>query len=383
MKDLDFDELDRAVNSLVSQAKGGRAASPAPERTEPAKPEAQPERPVAVKSTPAASTAAPTSDDIVPVAQKSTTTAPAITSPTRTRLGAKRPGASPGRGSFIDIVAPKATAPVPKVSRTSSVIQPVSKPDELKTEPPKSEKTPVEEPAEVAVEPPTPTEPVESVAVKPSTEEEWPDPLDFHDDDGKVVAEAAKSAEEPQQDKKPGTPKWQQPSESGTSPFIPGAKVEKRPLGAFAPSEAEAEKPAEPASSAESADMPDELKPEVLAAESNQLADHALDEVENEPEKPVEEEVTEPEKPAEPKAEQQVRESALQSIPQQYKTPAKEVSDAPRPVFDTKEYHPPLLEATAHSAHRSPWGKLFIALLIVAVLAVGGYFAFIYFVQNF
>lgn len=391
MKDLDFDELDRAVNSLVSQAKDGSTPSVASDRPEPSKSQPQTERPAA----PAA-----LSDEPTVATKPAQTAAPVLTPSSRTRLGAKRPTATPGRGSFIDIVAPKSSGAPTKVSRTGSALQPVSKPEALQAEPakpqvkpeqPLAQTAPDEPPAEIAVEPTESLDDAAPVKTQQPSDEKWPDPLDFHED--KVVAEAAKVAQGPQVAEK--TPKWQQ-NETGSSPFIPGAKVEKRPLGAFAPTEElpatpekqdvlVADEPPKPKATAQPAAMPDELKPEVLAAESNQMVDRALDETDDEPENsaPVETEQPEPVQPEEPKVEQQVRESALQSIPQQYKTPTKQVSDVPRPVFDTKEYHPPLLEATAHAAHRSnPLGKLFIALLIVAVLAVGGYFAFLYFTQN-
>ena len=76
--------------------------------------------------------------------------------------------------------------------------------------------------------------------------------------------------------------------------------------------------------------------------------------------------------------------AAMMSIPKQYHTEEKSADTAKRPIFDTKEYHPPLLEATNHE-HRgggSMWSKLFIALVVLVLLGVGAYFAYLYVVQQ-
>jgi hypothetical protein len=43
------------------------------------------------------------------------------------------------------------------------------------------------------------------------------------------------------------------------------------------------------------------------------------------------------------------------------------------------------VEAAGHHEHRgggSMWGKIFVALVALALIAVAGYFAYIYFVQQ-
>ena len=64
-----------------------------------------------------------------------------------------------------------------------------------------------------------------------------------------------------------------------------------------------------------------------------------------------------------------------QSIPQQYHTPTEKPDTEAHPVFDTKEYHQPLLPAHGKKKSKS-W---LVVLIIVALLVVGaglGYVAF-------
>lgn len=339
MKDLDFDELDRAVNSLVGQADGtaGKSAKAESSAVQPAAP------------APSAQPSQATQPPVQQVKLSSPPQTPSVSAAPNHRSGRldSMSPARPGSKRFIDIVAPKPSL-APKISRTGATIQPASKEDSV-PEPIKPTAPPADKPVE-ALEPievaPTP-KPAPKIA-----EEAWPDPLDFHQENTAAAP--------------------------GDSPFIPGAKVEKRPLGAFTPvndevpdlSQKELEEPARVLNEPEATEAP--------VAESNDAA--PVDKrvaAENTEESQV------PETPEEPSG-KQIHESAMMSIPQQYRTTAKPVDESPRPVFDTKEYHPPLLESTAHAAHRSnPWGKLLVVLLVVAAVAVGGYVAFMYFVQNF
>lgn len=399
MNDIDFDELDKAVNSIVSKKSGAPSSqpsssqpvessqpTPAPQSAAPADPSDQLE----VKTTspnPAASTHVHVTPSVTPGRRGG-------------RIAAPKPTTGAARGSFIDIMAPK---PAAKPSRTGQTIQPVN-PQPIKPETPMTEEPKTPEPPKETIKF-TPPESAKLAEEKPKAEKSddaWPDPLDFHDQDKTADPgnESITELEEPAKKTEPVP----------ASPFIEGAKVEKRPLGAFtqyvaaagkfskkpdpAPEEPEKATSSEPTlepsedlsempdNNIKATPLPDELSPDVVAVEADEkrataTEQPAEDDTDQAPETEV---VTEHEQPTR----QQLHDTAMLSIPKQYKTAEKPTDSATRPVFDTKEYHPPLIEATAHAAHRgSIWGKLFMALLIIALLAVGGYFAFIYFIENF
>ncbi len=426
MKELDFDELDRAVNSLATQASNrlddkvnGTSSAHVSDDSSLAPKEAH------VTSLP------PVKDTSQPVDEpsESPTTAPLAASTPITperraaRFMVKRPASSgASRGGFMDIVAPPKTANHPKASRIGPTIQPMDKKEEPDTEPAKpdlkmahttehhaSKITTV--PAEDMPRPGHTSQPTAEPfmpEVAPKKEAvKWPDPLDFTPEPqpyapSSVPKFAQASADLKDELMQPSetaeTSRWQSKSEPTPSPFIPGAKVEKRPLGAFALAPSPADVPAqsddeaaaalEPAKTNERLpEIPEELKPDVLAVESDEVSQEP-DEVPAAP-APLESSAKSDEEPlpAFPKSEtaaQQVQDSAAMSIPKQYAIADKPIDDTPRPVFDTKEYHPPLLEATVHGSHQgSLWNRLFIALLVVALLAVGGYFVFVYFVQAY
>jgi hypothetical protein len=151
------------------------------------------------------------------------------------------------------------------------------------------------------------------------------------------------------------------------TPFV-NAKVEKRPLGAFAnatppapvpkPKTEEADMPTsrqtEPAQ-IEVPPAPEELRPEVVAVESaeSELAPSAATNAES------------------------LQNLRQMSIPPQYHTSDKEPNKDDRPVFDTKNYHIPL--QPVGSAKRSTGSKASMVLTLVLILllvvaGVGAYF---------
>lgn len=366
MNDFDFEELDKAVNNLASKTRdehGGpdpaQAPKPAPMTITPApvaepKPEPKTE-PVVTRSTPPAPTETP--------AIKSTS------APAKHRLGDTKTR----RGSFMDIVPP---APRKSPTRVGVSVQPVSKAEDIVPEAPakvepESVKAPEPKPEvesktpELSAEPrleraaPQPTEPQSPPASaesdkKPADDVAWPDPLDFNDN---------------KSDSKPAAP-----DAEPVSPFLAEAKVEKRPLGAFSNF-----KPAEESKQPDLAEPPKPEMPEVKD-ELTPAADGTFTEPEKAPLPPKEGEKSEEREPAKP----DVHSAAMMAIPDQYRPEPKSTDKTPRPVYDTKEYHPPLIEATGHE-HRgggSMWGKIFIAFVVLALIAVGGYFAYIYFVQS-
>jgi hypothetical protein len=164
----------------------------------------------------------------------------------------------------------------------------------------------------------------------------------------------------------------EKPAES-TTPFVPDVKVDKRPLGGPTSQPVEAapealttqEVPAEPAvMPAEAHDdeqkapvaTPPELQPEVVSVEAAADREFAPDGIDTE-------------------TRSDTNKGMAQSIPQQYRTPAEKPDTVTHPVFDTQEYHQPLLPAHGKKKSKS-W---LIVLIIVGLLVVGaalGYVAY-------
>ncbi|HXH26305.1 MAG TPA: hypothetical protein VNG90_00250 [Candidatus Acidoferrum sp.] len=331
MNDIDFNELDKAVNSLMD-GKNQKPAEPAPAKVTTAAAPAPKPAPVALK----------------PVA------VPARVIP------AQRGGRLPARPTgvvktIVDIMAPKNTQPPSRVpSRIAPDIRPISLKKPAEARPPVAAPAPHKAPAEpeeaplpvqvttpVAapiVEPPVvPGEPAKEPMPEPTDHESaWPDPIDF---ETRRQAQQESSAEK----------------EDSASPFIPGAKVEKRPLGAFATTIPEATVSKEGA--LQTVGSADEPELDLPGYEST--------------EKP-----TKPSKAPEPSA--KINESPMMSIPAQYKTADKKTDATVRPVFDTKEYHTPLLEATNKPAHKGKyWLRAILTIVIILLIAVGGYLAYL------
>lgn len=369
MNDFDFEELDKAVGALASKTRDEHGSQ-------------EPIVPAALKITssnePAAAaprialSAAPapvSSPEPQPVRSQPDEAKPVFLS--KHRLNDTRPR---GRGAFMDIVPPTSSSRKTP-TRVGVSVQPVSSLDKIvpengaeeanKDEPSPAGKTPelsalpqkplaqpetTDEHAQPkSVEPQAPAKP-ESADTKGDDDVAWPDPLDFG-------AESAKQ--------KPAEEPADEPTEP-VSPFLAEAKVSKRPLGAFSNF-----KPVDEPKSTDEPANPDELTPE---------ADGVFQEPEKAP-LPPKEGVKPEEKPPKP----DLHETAMMAIPDQYRPGPKQADKTPRPVYDTKEYHPPLIEATGHHEHRgggSVWGKIFVALVALALIAVGGYFAYIYFVQQ-
>jgi hypothetical protein len=321
MKDIDFDELDRAVNSLISP--GG---TPAPaDSTTPA--------PVASTSTPPT---APT---------------PPPATPTSTPPLAERRSS----GRFMDVVHPSsdmrgsATVPPRPTSREAATITPPSSAESI------------------------PAAPADSAPETNTKTAAWPDPIDFH----------AASQEAPESTPV-ATPQPALPSSEMTTPletpFLSDAKVEKRPLGAFStdtPELTPAAPGVEPAPSTTPVDtsttaptddtpknedhpiendtpMPAELQPGLLSIESNEDSQHEKAE-------------TAPTTAAPPTP------VGPTSITQQYKEQPSTGDKPAGTVFDTEAYKKP------QSGPKKKSG-LFVVLWIFLLLVVGaGVGAAVYF----
>lgn len=360
MKELDFDELDRAVSSLMSDTTPTvsdtsdipkeklldiPSSAPATAAKQPSFGTLEPET---VKK------ALDTSDD--DSSDKVTPAAPAI----------RR-----SSGRFMDVVHPSSdmkqagNTPAQPSSRQGITISPTPSPLVV----------PSELPDVVADKPKAPeTEPDNEV-----TSSDWPDPLDVSSKkEDTVVPEEDTAAEEPVEDEKPPL----------SSPFISDAKVEKRPLGGAPMSISETEnaffgeQPKEDTSADDqsvappaefSAPLPEELQQDLVAIESGeaQLASAA---------EPVETPVVTPiaeEKPVEKTPEHPVKAlipdhfadedvpKGPASIAQQYKEEPNSGDQSNGAIYDTEAYHKPL----AHPAKKSS-GWLWV-IWIILILAVG------------
>lgn len=315
MKDLDFDELDRAVNSLIGS---------------PSAPVTPPVSPVAI-NTPAPA------DSLVPAS-------------TPQPLAARR-----SSGRFMDVVHPSSDMrstnipPRPAV-REGMTVQPIATEPKIEAAP----EAPVAEPA-------TP--------VKTS---DWPDPLDFHGfKDEPVATESAdKPADQDKSVDEPSMPDF----ESTTpleSPFLPDAKVEKRPLGAFADNTVAPEAPVTETAEEEPKPQPDENIDHPIGTDTPlpaELQDRLLSIEANEDTALVSEEATPP-KPQSPVVE-------TMSIPQQYvEQPSTGDKPADSSIFDVEAYRKPVQAKNKKS--KSGWLMvLWIVLLIILGVGAGAAFYF-------
>jgi hypothetical protein len=366
MKDLDFDELDQAVSSVLGKDQDTSKDEPAPKAADKSSDDAKAAEPTAVAIKPE------------PIVEKPADPTPAVA-----------PAVSPAqkrRGQFLDMVHPSAdmrSRSTPSSGSSRPKLAPVSN-NVVPDEPAKPAAKPVETPAVAVSTTPEPAltipepekatpEPADSVKAedaKPADSAKditWPDPLDV------MSSSDSKTDEEPETEKSPEPTAT--PSEGSQTPFVTDAKVDKRPLGAFGA--AESSTPAEETPAAESGPVatdidaqkppettPPELQPDVVAVEAAADREFAG-------EGPIEQRGDDKqETPAQEKS------GLSQSIPQQYKTPTEAPDQTPHPVFDTQEYHQPLLPATSQKKGRS-WLVVLIIVLLLAVGAGLGYFAFV------
>lgn len=376
MKDIDFDELDRAVSSVLGQRSSGDNT--------------------------AATAQASVSGDSAQVVDTSQAVNVNNAQTTASRSQSTTPLAIKRRGKFMDMVHPSAdmtsSAPPVTPARTKPLIEPLSSsviPEEPQTEvvdePDEPEvieptakldesnaligaepvpvenllpehttesevvdvKTPtVEDVAKVDESDPAPTTLVsenESVPAEPPKEQDslYVDPLDLSHPEETVQEEAIAehTAEVPPH------------VEPVTTPFLADAQVEKRPLGAFGDAEstetsdavetAEPESPVENSNttdtqSAPAVPLPRELQPDVVEVESSS------------------------------------QEPETSPVPQTSNPKATESQDGRvegHPLFDTSTYHEPI--AAVHGKGLPGWAKWLIGLLTCLALGAGvGYFLF-------
>lgn len=356
MKELDFDELDRAVSSLMSDTAGS-----VPDSSESPK-EKTLDIPSSATNTPPTTSFDTLQPDVVKkaVEQPSDDNASANAAPAIRRSS----------GRFMDVVHPSSDMkqPTPQKPTTRQGINISPAPSPLVV--------PSKLPDVVADDKPKAAEPTTQDAAS-----EWPDPLDVARSHGTNSDQDSTPTDLAGEDKAPLT-----------SPFLSDAKVEKRPLGgAVTP----AEQPSEPVAEAAlpeqdhnvadgaspqdqtvanpidfDAPLPEELQGNLVAIESGEAEVTAASTleapasanvpaaVEKQPEHPakalIPDHFTNEDMPKGPA-----------SIAQQYKEEPKTGDQTNGAIYDTEAYHKPL----AHPAKKSS-GWLWIVWIIL-ILAVG------------
>ena len=317
MTDLDFDELDRAVSSLITNAPDMSDAPGEPE-----------DKVLDIKSSLPANDQLPVTLSVNPVLPVD---APAPTAP------------RPTTGQFMDVVHPSSNmrrTPITMPERP--VLRPVAT-----------------IPTQVVKD--TPSEPEVAPAAS------LPDPIDFHNANNPTptVTEEAKAGEDDDIDKisdEITNELHQKLDETLDTPFIPGTKVEKRPLGAFsedsevkvdAPAETPpqvAEKPAEPKSESQKeaeASLPEELQDDLLHVESDDSPEsdvNGLDKTKVDDTK--------------------LQTEAPTSISQQYKEQPSTGDQHSGAIYDTDAYHKGLIRPV-----KKKTGWLWVALIVLLLLA--------------
>lgn len=360
MKDIDFDELDKAVSSVLS---GGQTATTAKDKVA-AKEKA--ETPVSDEKSHVADAVepvkvelvekpAPLQEEVAPTVDKPAPPAAvadlAVNSQTVSSSPLPAISSSRKAGRFMDVVHPSSDMATQskRVSMAGRTLHPLGadvakeKQPEIKNEPEhiQASDTPVEgvgdepqqpETAEVTTRP----EPIaaETVPAQP------------------VPATTSIAASAP--------------------PFLNDAKVEKRPLGAFSDEpplhetpegghEADREMPA-PSAAPQATALPPELEMDIISVEAgtDRFGTESDDQAHN---------------AGIPHA---ATINGTMSIPKQYQEVEQHADESAHSLFDTNEYHPPL-NVHADGGHRFLW--FWILMAVVLLLGTAGVFAFWY-MQN-
>lgn len=220
MKDIDFDELDKAVNSLMATAEQVNAT---PDMVTAANGSsndsgaASADSPASATATIAVEPSAIATADAAVADEPSAKEAPVASAPTKPSLAIKR------SGRFMDVVHPSSdmrTADKPVASHSAATITPVS--NDVLTTP---SAAPEVVPHAIASEPELPSSnPIQTVrantdALETAAADEISKNLEALTVSGPADSNPVETPEAPKQE------------EPLSSPFLPDAKVEKRPLG--------------------------------------------------------------------------------------------------------------------------------------------------------
>ncbi len=389
MKDLDFDELDEAVNSLMKGVS----------KTQPQKSE---DTEKTLDLTPTLNDEAKPSFSTLEEATTTIANASVPSPPRSRRQGAASSPHSPlaarRAGRFMDVVHPssdmkKPTPPLP-VSRHGVTV----KPRFTMPEAPLDTSEPLIQPDAAKDEAAASTpEPAHHMAL----ESEWPDPLEmahFEEDTGSKEKAPATTLEE----------EWTMPEPTSkqdtheapeielaplVSPFLPDTKVEKRPLGTTASGDAKepdhAPVPGPEANQLSTANdpnaqlpalledvapqLPDELQSDLMAIE----ADTSDGSPKTEDVPPTEDTAVKPAVAApaprpvsvSPELEETSAPTGPTSISQQYRQEPSTSDQASGAIYDTEAYHQPL---THPPKDKSGWMWVVWIMLILLAGAGGG-----------
>ena len=357
MKDLDFDELDRAVNSLI----GGDQS-----QTVEAKEDTGADTTASVSTNPV--------DNPAPTAS-----VPDSSTPSLQPLAARR-----SSGRFMDVVHPSSDmrgsfVPPRPDSREGTTIQPSSTP-------------PAEEPVMSTSVPDVNSLPAsEEPAIPELVKSDWPDPIDFNKSFSQPADEEPAKVDLSETSSLSSNDTTVTESDDNNlppleSPFITDAKVEKRPLGAFAdatPAPVEPATPSETPASEPDIDlstnaednpnnetpMPAELQNDLLSIESSEDTAEVVTPETSMPAGPT------------PVVTQSTQTSSTEmtapvAITQQYVEQPNTGDKPAGSIFDVDNYHKPI----AHPKKKKSGWMMIVWIVLLIIFGIGAGAAFYFYV---
>jgi len=385
MKDLDFDELDRAVNTLMNDVSKTDISKDTDDQTN------------TLSITPTLPEAAP-----APVTPVSPTTANDVHVRTSTPSS---PPLAARRGRFMDVVhsssdMKKDKAPSQPISRQGVTLTPSKT---VMPEPSPAPVIPAPEPTPAA-----PSEPIEKPGDSDTHASDWPDPLElsgFKPDSNEKLTTQSMPEPTPLLEEGSETPAVAPTSDDIqplSTPFLTDAKVEKRPLGSptvSAPEEKEEAPEPDHTPVVSTSDtsltvddpsdqlvpsipdepkkeLPPELQGDLVAIESGSSTENNVKSVETTAEKPVEtpQPSSHPTALLEAKTDDEPVFTGPTSIAQQYKEEPNTGDQKNGAIYDTDAYHKPL----AHPAKKKS-GWLWVVWILLILLVGAGAGAALYF----
>jgi len=362
MADIDFDELDKAVGDLMANVDASKRLPglDEPEEKVVTIPASDTAPSVATPASPptAQTTELPIATEMAP---------PSAAAPTDRSLAVKR------RGQFMDIMHPSRDMNAPKpVNRQGTMIRPGN--DIIAASAAGQNESSASAPASPE------KQLAEASALTPSA---WPDPIDMAPSAAEAPLSPASASE---------TPVESIGEAPLTSPFLPDAKPEKRPLGGASQSEEaistpETQTPAADTQTAPAVALPEEFSGDLMAVESRDLSSHPVQPatptqapVEQPKLEPGEEEtlipaVATPDPVEQP---QTTQPPAGGSIAQQYTEQPSSGDQSNGSIYDTSAYHQ-AIEPGAPAKKKTPisvWIMVGVGLLLLGAIGGAAYFYF-------